>query len=47
MANAPLYGLSRDELRAYGVLDPQAVYGSDFPWRGETFGVLTTRSARL
>jgi hypothetical protein len=32
-----LYGLSRDELRY--VLDPQEVYGSDFP--GETFRVLT------
>ena len=33
------YGLSRDELRY--VLDPQEVYGSDFPWRRETFRVLT------
>ncbi len=32
-----LYGLSRDELRY--VLDPQEVYGADFP--GETFRVLT------
>ena len=23
------------------VLDPQEVYGSDFPWGGETFRVLT------
>ena len=38
---ARLYGLSRDELRACGVLDPQEVYGSDFPWGGETFRVLT------
>jgi hypothetical protein len=29
----------RDELRY--VLGPQAVYGSDFPWGGETFRVLT------
>ena len=34
-----LYGLNRDELRY--VLDPQEVYGSDFPWGGETFRVLT------
>ena len=33
---ARLYVLSRDELRY--VLDPQEVYGSDFP--GETFRVL-------
>jgi hypothetical protein len=33
---ARLYGLTRDELRY--VLDPQEVYGSDFP--GETFRVL-------
>ena len=30
---ARLYGLSRDELRY--VLDPQEVYGSDFPGRGD------------
>ncbi len=35
---ARLYGLTRDELQY--VLDPQEVYGSDFP-RGETFCVLT------
>ena len=33
---ARLYGLTRDELRY--ILDPQEVYGSDFP--GETFRVL-------
>jgi len=37
--NTWLCGLSRDELRY--VLDPQAGYGSDFPWGGETFRVLT------
>ena len=39
---ARLYGLSRDELRY--VLDPQEVYGSDFP--GETFRVLTKSHLR-
>ena len=37
--DARLYGLSRDDLRR--VLDPHDVYGSDFPWGGKTFRVLT------
>ena len=37
-----LYGLSRDELRY--VLDPQEVYGSDFP--GETFRVLKEKEIK-
>jgi len=39
---AALYGLTRDELRY--VLDPQDVYGPDFP--GETFRVLKEREIR-
>ena len=39
---ARLYGLSRDELRY--VLDPQDVYGSDFP--GETFRVLKEKEIK-
>ena len=39
---ARLYGLSRDELRY--VLDPQEVYGSDFP--GETFRVLKEKEMK-
>ncbi len=39
---ARLYGLSRDELRY--VLDPQEVYGSDFP--GETFRVLKEKELK-
>lgn len=39
---AKLYGLSRDELRY--ILDPQDVYGPDFP--GETFRVLKERELR-
>ena len=40
---ARLYGLSRDELRY--VLDPQEVYGSDFP--GETFRVLKEKELKV
>ena len=40
---ARLYGLNRDELRY--ILDPQDVYGSDFP--GETFRVLKEKEIRL
>ena len=39
---ARLYGLTRDELRY--ILDPQDVYGPDFP--GETFRVLKEREIR-
>ncbi len=39
---AKLYGLSRDELRY--ILDPQEVYGEDFP--GETFRVLKEKEIR-
>ena len=39
---AKLYGLTRDELRY--ILDPQDVYGPDFP--GETFRVLKEREIR-
>ena len=39
---ARLYELSRDELRY--VLDPQEVYGSDFP--GETFRVLKEKELK-
>jgi hypothetical protein len=40
-----LMGLSRDELRY--VLDPQEVYGSDFPWGGETtFRVLKEKEMK-
>jgi len=39
---AKLYGLSRDELRY--ILDPQDVYGPDFP--GETFRVLKEKEIR-
>ena len=39
---ARLYGLTRDELRY--VLDPQEVYGSDFP--GETFRVLKEKEIK-
>lgn len=39
---AKLYGLTRDELRY--ILDPQDVYGPDFP--GETFRVLKERELR-
>ena len=39
---AALYGLSRDELRY--ILDPQDVYGPDFP--GETFRVLKDKEIR-
>ena len=42
--NTWLCGLSRDELRY--VLDPQAVYGSDFPWGGETFRVLKEKELK-
>lgn len=40
---ARLYGLTRDELRY--ILDPQEVYGQDFP--GETFRVLKEKETRL
>ena len=40
---ARLYGLTRDELRY--ILDPQDVYGPDFP--GETFRVLKEKEIRL
>ncbi len=40
---ARLYGLTRDELRY--ILDPQDVYGPDFP--GETFRVLKDKEMRL
>lgn len=40
---AKLYGLSTDELRY--ILDPQDVYGPDFP--GETFRVLKEKEIRL
>ncbi|MFN9113250.1 MAG: hypothetical protein ACK5XN_24540 [Bacteroidota bacterium] len=40
---ARLYGLTRDELRY--ILDPQEVYGPDFP--GETFRVLKDKEMRL
>lgn len=40
---ARLYGLTRDELRY--VLDPQEVYGSDFP--GETFRVLKEKEMKM
>ena len=40
--NARLYGLSWDEM-CY-VLDPQEVYGSDFP--GETFRVLKEKELK-
>jgi hypothetical protein len=40
---ARLYGLTRDELRY--ILDPQDVYGADFP--GETFRVLKEKEIRL
>ena len=39
---AKLYGLTRDELRY--ILDPQDVYGPDFP--GETFRVLKEKEIR-
>jgi hypothetical protein len=39
---AHLYGLNRDELRY--ILDPQDVYGPDFP--GETFRVLKEKEIR-
>lgn len=39
---AKLYGLTRDQLRY--ILDPQDVYGPDFP--GETFRVLKERELR-
>jgi hypothetical protein len=39
---AKLYGLTRDELRY--ILDPQDVYGLDFP--GETFRVLKDKEIR-
>ena len=39
---AKLYGLTRDELRY--ILDPQDVYGPDFP--GETFRVLKEREVK-
>jgi len=39
---AKLYGLTRDELRY--ILDPQDVYGADFP--GETFRVLKDKELR-
>lgn len=39
---AKLYGLNRDELRY--ILDPQDVYGTDFP--GETFRVLKEKEIR-
>lgn len=39
---ARLYGLTRDELRY--ILDPQDVYGPDFP--GETFRVLKEKEIR-
>ncbi len=39
---ARLYGLPRDELRY--VLDPQEVYGSDFP--GETFRELKEKEVK-
>lgn len=39
-----LYSLTRDELRY--MLDPQEVYGSDFPWGGETFRVLKEKELR-
>ena len=39
-----MYRLSRDELRAYGVLDPQEVYDSDFP--EETFRVLKEKEMK-
>ena len=42
MDDARLCGLSRDELRY--VLDPQEVYGSDFP--GETFRVLKEKELK-
>ena len=38
--NARPYGLSRDELRAGGAVDPQKVYGSDFFWGKKTFCML-------
>jgi hypothetical protein len=40
---AKLYGLTTDELRF--ILDPQDVYGADFP--GETFRVLKEKEIRL
>ncbi|NWJ46751.1 MAG: N-6 DNA methylase [Chloroflexi bacterium] len=40
---ARLYGLTRDELRY--ILDPQDVYGADFP--GETFRVLKEKEIKL
>lgn len=39
---ARLYGLTRDELRY--IVDPQDVYGPDFP--GETFRVLKGKEMR-
>jgi hypothetical protein len=36
--------LSWDELR--WVLDPQEVYGSNFPWGGETFQVLKEKEMK-
>ncbi len=42
---ARLYGLTRDELRY--VLDPQEVYGSDFPWGGETFRVFKEKEKEM
>ena len=39
---AKLYGLTRDELRY--ILDPQDVYGPDFP--GETFRVLKNKEIK-
>lgn len=38
--DARLYGPSRDELRAGGVVNPQEVYGSDFFWGKKTFCML-------
>ena len=40
---AKLYGLTTEELRY--ILDPQDVYGPDFP--GETFRVLKEKETRL
>ena len=39
---APLYGLTRDELRY--ILDPKEVHGEDFP--GETFRVLKEKEIK-
>jgi hypothetical protein len=45
VADRRLHGPSRDELRY--VLDPQDVYGSDFPWGGETFRVLKEKEMKV